>query len=361
MIVLNKPLQPDLDKLNQYLQRINECGWYTNFGPLHEELTKRLEDYLGVDNLLLVANGTLAIQVAAKVLKVKSAITTPFSFVATSSALLWQGVELKYCDIDPHTLNLCPKEVERALSEGSEHQAIVATHVYGSPCDVEAFDAIAEKFDKKLIYDAAHAFGVELNGQSILNHGDASTLSFHATKLFHTVEGGAIRFKHREDYLRAKELINFGIQPGGELGEPGINAKLNEYQCAVGLVLLDKIDEVLSHRRNLIEWYRSGLSDFVKLQSWDKNSKKNGSYMPIVFKDRKTRDIIKCKLEENKIESRVYFKPSLDTGYKSQTQGEAEISNDIVNKILCLPLHHYMSEGDIKFITDVISVELNSI
>ena len=189
MIALNKPLQPDLARLTGYLSQVNDRGWYTNFGPLHEKLTQRLESYLGVKNLLLVSNGTLAIQVACKALGVNSAITTPFSFVATTSSLLWQGIETAFSDIDAKSYNLCPKALDKALTEDNHYDGIVATHVYGNPCDVNAIEGVANKHNKKVIYDAAHAFGVKVTGESVLNFGDASTLSFHATKVFHTVEG----------------------------------------------------------------------------------------------------------------------------------------------------------------------------
>ena len=199
-IKLNQPIKPNIEKLTQYLAEVNDSGWYTNFGPLHQQLTKKLEAYLGVENLLLVANGTLALQVAYKTLNVKSALTTPFSFVATASSLIWQGIETSFSDIDKNTYNLCPKKAEEALTLNSNINAIVATHVYGNPCNVKAFDELSRQKNVKVIYDAAHAFAIKVNDKSILNYGDASTLSFHATKVFHTVEGGAIVFKNKADF-----------------------------------------------------------------------------------------------------------------------------------------------------------------
>ena len=354
MIVLNKPLKPDLNKLVKYLEQVNECGWYTNFGPLHQELTSRLEAYLGVKNLLLVSNGTLAIQIACKTLDINDALTTPFSFVATTSSLLWQGVETAFSDIDAKTFNLCPNKLDEALSQSTSITAVVATHVYGNPCDVQAINLVAEKHNVKVIYDAAHAFGVNVNGESILTYGDASTLSFHATKLFHTIEGGAIVFKHKSDFNKAKQLINFGIQPGGSLGEPGINAKLNEYQCAVGLTLLDDIDSVLSHRAALFEAYRLGLENVVELPQWHKNATKNGAYMPIYISEPEKQEKVMASLLSFGIQCRRYFTPSLDQAYKNTKSFGCKVGNRIAGGVICLPLHYYMSLDDVVKINKII-------
>jgi dTDP-4-amino-4,6-dideoxygalactose transaminase len=353
-ISLNKPLAPDLDKLTRYLAKINESGWYTNFGPYHELLTKRLEDYLGVSNLLLVSNGTLAIQIACKVLNVNSAITTPFSFVATTSALLWQGIETAFSDIDPSTFNLCPTLLDKALEEGGNYDGIVATHVYGNPCDVDTLEAVALKHNTKIIYDAAHAFSIKVNDQSVLNYGDASTLSFHATKIFHTVEGGAIVFKHRADYEKAKQLINFGMLADGSLGDPGINAKLNEYQCAVGLTLLDDIETVVLHRTELFKKYCDDLINTVAMPSWHKKATINGAYMPIYIPDVNFQDKVINALNDNNIQSRRYFTPSLDIAYSQQKSFGCQQSQQIAGGIICLPLHNYMTKDDVEAVTKVI-------
>lgn len=353
-VLLNQPLTPDMSKLTKYLEQVNAKGWYTNFGPLHEELTHRLEEYLGVKNLLLVSNGTLAIQVACKALGVKSAITTPFSFVATTSSLLWQGIETAFSDIDMASYNLCPHELGKALESNSHFDGVVATHVYGNPCDVNAIELVADKYNKKVIYDAAHAFGVKVGNESVLNFGNASTLSFHATKVFHTVEGGAIVFKNREDYLKAKELINFGIQDGGHLGDPGINAKLNEYQCAVGLTLLDRMDEVLEHRSALFEQYRKALSDFVEMPKWHPEATLNGAYMPIFIDSLVKQQEITEALSVSDIQLRRYFKPSLDLAYNQLKCFGAENSRRLAEGVFCLPLHYFMSKNDVKLVTDTI-------
>jgi dTDP-4-amino-4,6-dideoxygalactose transaminase len=358
-IVLNKPVTPNIKTLTKYLEQVHESGWYTNFGPLHQQLTQRLEEYLGVENLLLVSNGTLAIQVACKALNVKSAITTPFSFVATTSALLWQGIGVAFCDIDRNSYNISPKNIENALAQNNDFDAIVATHVYGNSCDVDAIQAVANKYDKKVIYDAAHAFGVNLDSESILNFGDASTLSFHATKVFHTIEGGAIIFKNKADYQKAKQFINFGIQQDGSLGEPGINAKLNEYQCAVGLTLLDEVDAILDNRSALFQAYRAGLKDVVEIPVWHEKASFNGAYMPIYIPNGQQQQSVISALLANNIQCRRYFTPSLDLAYIEQKSFGCEESNRISKGVICLPLHNYLSIDDVNNITQIVSEVLN--
>ncbi|EJA7360285.1 MULTISPECIES: DegT/DnrJ/EryC1/StrS family aminotransferase [Vibrio] len=353
-IKLNSPLAPDLTKLSNYLSQVNESGWYTNFGPLHEKLTRRLETFLGVKNLLLVSNGTLALQVACKVLGIESAISTPFSFVATSSALMWQGIDVSYCDIDSKSYNLSPDALKAALEANSQVDGVVATHVYGNPCEVESFKEIAEQYKVKVLYDAAHAFGVKVGQESLLNFGDASTLSFHATKIFHTVEGGAIVFKRHEDYLCAKELINFGLQANGQLGEPGINAKLNEYQCAVGLTLLDQIGEVLEHRSHLFSLYRALLEPYVELPLWLPEASYNGSYMPIYIEDAAQQQTLLDALSKHDIQHRRYFTPSLDVAYPNRKSFGCPVSQKISEGAICLPLHANMTESELLTVVNVV-------
>ena len=352
MIALNSPLKPDLKKLQVYLEKINESGWFTNFGPLHNELTERLEDYLGVKNLLLMSNGTAALQVAGRALGSQSIISTPFSFVATASAFLWQKDNLAFADIDRQSYNLCPTAVKKALKQDSEIDTILATHVYGNPCDVEAFEQIGKQQNKKVIYDASHAFGIKIGEQSVLNYGDASTLSFHATKVFHTVEGGAIIFKQKSDYEKAKNIINFGIQAGKGIVETGINAKLNEYQAAVGLVNLDGINDVLEHRSILFEAYLEGLKDVVEMPSWHTQANYNGAYMPIKLENDNQLKQVKKTLAENAIQSRHYFAPSLETVFTDCKGYGTPNSLKVADGILCLPLHANMT---IQNVADVVS------
>ena len=355
-VLLNKPFSPCLDTLQGYLQKVNASGWYTNFGPLHDELTGKLETYLGVSNLLLVSNGTLAIQVAAKVFNMKKAVTTPFSFAATSSALLWQDIDIVYSDIDKSSLNICPSALKSTIEQGSGFDGIVATHVYGNPCDVHAISSIGDSTNTKVIYDAAHAFGINCFERSVLSYGDASTLSFHATKLFHTVEGGAIVFREKSDYLKAKELINFGINGNGQLTTAGINAKLNEYQCAVGLTVFENIDEILERRSSLFSTYLKELQDFVDLPLWHNQSNYNGAYMPILLKNSAEKVKVKQTLLNSGIQCRDYFSPSLNTVYKPDVK--MPVSEAIAKRVLCLPLHFYLTQAEVGYVCDTIKASV---
>lgn len=360
-IKLNQPIKPNLERLTQYIEQVNDSGWYTNFGPLHQQLTQRLEAYLGVENLLLVSNGTLALQVAYKVLNVKSALTTPFSFVATASSLIWQGIETSFSDIEKKTYNLCPNQAQKALDSDLNIDTIVATHVYGNPCNVNRFDDIAKKHNINIIYDAAHAFGVNIDGRSVLSFGDASTLSFHATKVFHTVEGGAIVFKRKADFERAKRLINFGIDNNGNITEAGINAKLNEYQCAVGLSLLDEIDNIVEHRAKIFEYYRHQLKHCVEMPLWFDASSFNGAYMPIILKNKVVKELLVNEFEIHNIQSRSYFSPSLESIFiKSKSYG-VENSSKTVESVLCLPLHFYMTISDVDSVVNIVKKVIGKI
>jgi len=353
-IKLNQPIKPNLEKLTQYLSQVNDSGWYTNFGPLHQQLTKRLEEYLGVENLLLVSNGTLALQVAYKTLNVKNALTTPFSFVATASSLIWQGIQTSFSDIDKQTYNLCPEQALKALETDPTIDTIVATHVYGNPCNVEKFSEITKQKNINIIYDAAHAFGINIGDKSVLNFGDANTLSFHATKVFHTVEGGAIIFKRKADFERAKRLINFGIDEKGDITEAGINGKLNEYQCAVGLTLLDEIDDIIKHRAELFKTYRDGLENIVELPQWHDKANFNGAYMPIKLKNVEQLILVENVLKEHGIQCRQYFSPSLDKVFDKQRIFSNNNSQQLSQTILCLPLHFYMSKDDVITIVKIL-------
>jgi dTDP-4-amino-4,6-dideoxygalactose transaminase len=350
MIALNNPLKPNLNKLQKYLEQINDNGWYTNFGPLHNELTDRLEDYLGVKNLLLVNNGTTALQVAAKTLGTESILSTPFSFVATVSAFKWQKDDVAFCDIDRNSYNLCPDAVRNAYKKGCNADTIVATHVYGNPCDVKAFDKISEDKNVKVIYDSAHAFGIKINNESVLNYGDASTLSFHATKVFHTIEGGAIVFKDKVNFDKAKDIINFGIQPGQGVVDVGLNAKLNEYQAAVGLVNLEEMDNILEHRSTLFEKYCTGLKDIVEMPLWHPEANQNGAYMPIKLESAQQLNKVIKTLSDNNIQSRHYFSPSLDKIFVDNFNYGTPNSHKVSEGILCLPMHAHLSSKNVNYI-----------
>jgi len=337
MIPVTRPWLPDRDIYMNYIERCYQNHQLTNNGPLVQVLKARLEEYLGVQNLLLVANGTLALQIAYQVLGVSGkAITTPFTFVATSSSLRWEGIEPVYADIDAKSLNLSPDNTRTVLNP--DVTAIVPVHVYGNPCDVEAFDTIAREHNLKVIYDAAHAFGVQLNGKSILQWGDAATLSFHATKVFHTVEGGAIIFKKREDYERACRLINFGYEEG-EIVDEGINAKMSEFHAAMGLSVLDEIEFVLKKRKEVFDRYDTALKDHFEMPVWRKGATRNYGYFPVLFPLEGALLKAQERMNEEGIFPRRYFYPSLDTLGYGKPSGGSLISSDRAKRVLCLPIY----------------------
>ena len=351
-IAVNKPLTPNLEQVYKYLKTVHDNGAYTNFGPLYHELTDKLEDYLGVKNLLLVNNGTSALQVAYKTINMKRAICTPYSYVATASALAWENIEMEFSDIDPKSYCLDPRLVEERLLRSNEVDAIVATHVYGNPCDLDLFDRIKKRYGVNIVYDAAHAFGVHSKTKSVLNFGDAATLSFHATKIFHTVEGGAVTFHDKEHYEKAKRLISFNLDDGGEPLGAGINAKLSEYHCAVGLALMDNIDNILEYRVSLYEYYRNELKDHFQLQEWNSNFTYNGAYFPIVCINAAEKKKIILKLVDSGIQTREYFKPSLNPYFSKNDK--CPLSEGISQLVVCLPLHYYLTFHDVKLICDLI-------
>ncbi len=345
MIPVTKPYLPSREKLNSYIDGIYERNWLTNNGPLVQELTRRLEVYLGVENLLLLSNGTLALQIAYRTLGVSDsnrdnnpeAITTPFTFIATASSLKWEGVQPVFADIDPATWCLDPANIEAAITPNT--RAIVPVHVFGNACDVEAIDAIAKKNNLKVIYDAAHAFGVTYKNESLLKHGDAATLSFHATKLFHTVEGGAIVFKRKEDLERAKKIINFGIAGPETIEELGINAKMNELQAAMGLCVLDEMENIKHSRQNIWEAYDKALNGRVVRQRRSIGATNNHAYFPLVLKDEPELLRVTVALLKQNIQARRYFYPSLESVAPLEAFSDLPISKALASRVLCLPLY----------------------
>lgn len=364
MIPVTKPYLPNREKLNQYLDGIYERNWLTNNGPLVQDLTSRLEEYLGVENLLLVANGTLALQIAYRALginetvngKPAEAVTTPFTFIATASSLKWEGIQPVFADIDPKTWCMDPANIEASIT--SNTRAIVPVHVFGNACDLEAIGSIAQKHNLKVIYDASHAFGVNYKGESLLKHGNAATLSFHATKLFHTGEGGAIVFKNREDLERAKRMINFGIAGPDTIEELGINAKMNELQAAMGLCVLDEIEANMAARQDLWTYYQRELAGLVRLQKRSDDLSYNAAYFPAVFEDEAVTVRIASILKENGILARRYFFPSLETVNVFGVQDGKSVSSDIAGRILCLPIYATLSPHERKRIVTMIQDEL---
>lgn len=354
MIPVSQPYLPDKERYMRYIERCYENHQLTNNGPLVQELKARLEDYLGVRNLLLVANGTLALQIAYKVLGITGkAITTPFTFVATSSSLRWEGIKPVYADIDPYSLNLDPKKAREAI--GPDVTGIVPVHVYGNPCEVEEFNEIVQDHDLKVVYDAAHAFGVRLKGESVLNWGDASTLSFHATKVFHTIEGGAIVFKKKEDYERACRLINFGLE-NGEIVDNGINAKMSEFHAAMGLSMLDEISTVCKKREEVYSRYYEELHAHFEMPLWKAGAMRNYAFFPVLFPSEDALLKAQRYLNEEDIILRRYFYPSLDILDCDQSNANNHISQNRASRVLCLPMYPGLpSEVQDKIISTLIS------
>jgi len=354
MINVTKTYLPDIDKYKNYVDQIYENGQLTNGGPLVRRLEKRLEEYLGVANVVLVANGTLALDVAYKVLGLKGdVITTPFSFVATTSSIVSNGLTPLFSDINPHTLNIDPSLVNKNIT--GQTSAIVPVHVFGNSCEVEDINQIAEQHNLKVVYDAAHAFDIEYKGQSVLNYGDVSTLSFHATKLFHTIEGGALVMKDNELANKVRSFVNFGISDGKVL-DLGINAKMNEFEAAMGLCILDDIDLITSQREIIYNNYNQafdGLS-LIRIQERNVNSSNNYSYFPVVFSHEKQLLVVQEKLNRMQIFPRRYFNPSLNRlSYIEQSQS-CPVSEDISGRVLCLPLSHSIEEECQEIIINVV-------
>ncbi len=367
MIPVTKPYLPSREKLDKYLDGIYERQWLTNNGQLVQELTQRLESYLGVENLLLVSNGTLALQIAYRALGVidathgaqPEAITTPFTFIATASSLKWDGVQPVFADIDPNTWCLNPANIEAAITPYT--RAIVPVHVFGNACDVESIDAIAKKHNLKVIYDASHAFAVNYKGESLLRHGDAATLSFHATKLFHTGEGGAIIFKRKEDLERAKKMINFGITGPESIEELGINAKMNELQAALGLCVLEEMEANLASRRAILANYERDLARSVKLQTRVNGLSYNAAYVPVVFETEQETLKVANALKESGILARRYFFPSLEILEFLNSRHNQPVSRYIARRILCLPIYATLEKSEQAAVIEVTKSTLSRV
>jgi dTDP-4-amino-4,6-dideoxygalactose transaminase len=354
-IPLNKPYLPSFTKYQKYLKTMYENVWLTNNGPLLKELTIRMEEYLGVENLLLTSSGTMALQIAYKTLNLTgNVVTTPYSFIATSNSLDWLGLELNFADIDNKSFNLCPKKALQAINK--QTSAIVPVHVYGNPCDLVALENIATQNNLKLIYDAAHAFNVNIDGRSVMSFGDASILSFHATKLFHCIEGGSVVFKHKDDYEKAANMINFGIDSSSGDINTGTNGKMSEAHAAMGLAMLDDIDEILERRLEHYCLYKTLLGDRVTYPCWHPNATQNAAYFPVIFESESQCTQIFEYLEKNGIQSRRYFSPSLNKiEHLSVTQQtECPVSESLANRTLCLPLFVELSKQEIRRICSVI-------
>ncbi|QFR42549.1 DegT/DnrJ/EryC1/StrS family aminotransferase [Sulfurimonas xiamenensis] len=357
MINVTKTYLPNKEKYKKYIDEIYENGWLTNNGPLVQRLEKRLAEYLGVKNIVLVSNGTVALEIAYRTLGLKGfVITTPFSFVATTSSLVTNQLLPIFADIDQNSFNLDPRNIEKLITPNTS--AILPVHVFGNACEVEDIEQIAKKHDLKVIYDAAHAFDVKYKDQSVLNYGDISTLSFHSTKLFHSIEGGALIINDDELVQKARYLINFGIKNAEEIPHLGTNAKMNEFEAAMGLCVLDDIEEIKQKRKVIVENYSKELKGLVQFQEQNENATENYSYFPVVCDSEEQLLKVQKALGEKDIFPRRYFYPSLDTLEYIEPKQECKISRDISKKILCLPIYAELEkniqEEIIKIIKDTI-------
>lgn len=355
-VTVTSPLLPNLDEFHQLLKEIWESKWITNNGSFHQRLETALAEYLKVPYVSLFTNGTLPLITALQALRITGeVITTPYSFVATTHSLWWNGIKPVFVDIEWESGCMAPDKIEAAITPKTT--AIMPVHVYGKPCNTKAIQDIADKYGLKVIYDAAHAFGVEVDGESILNAGDMSTLSFHATKVYNTIEGGAMimhdaKTKQRVDYLK-----NFGFAGETEVVGPGINSKMDEMRSAYGLLNLKQVDAAIEARHQVAIKYREALRDVEGIEFWDDlpGVRHNYSYFPI-FVDAKrygmTRDELYFKMRDNGVLGRRYFYPLISDfstyrGLDSARPDNLPVATKMASEVICLPMHHALSEEEI--------------
>lgn len=362
-ITVTSPLLPNLDEFTDMLKDIWDKKWITNNGEYHKRLESALAEYLKVPFVSLFTNGTLPLITALQALRITGeVITTPYSFVATTHSLWWNGIRPVFVDIDPATGNIDPDKIEAAITPKTT--AIMPVHVYGKPCDTERIQAIADKYGLKVIYDAAHAFGVEVNGQSILNAGDLSTLSFHATKVYNTIEGGALvmhdaKTKQRIDYLK-----NFGFAGETEVVAPGINSKMDEIRAAYGLLNLYQVDAAIEARHKVATAYREALRKVNGITFFEDmpGVRHNYSYFPIFIDSErygKTRDELYFKMKEDNVLGRRYFYPLISEfttyrGLPSAARENLPIAHRMAETVICLPMHHTLTDEDIARVINCI-------
>lgn len=362
-ITVTSPLLPDLDEFNSLLKEVWASKWITNNGSFHKRLEAALCEYLKVPYISLFTNGTLPLITALQALRITGeVITTPYSFVATTHSLWWNGIKPVFVDIDPATGNIDPDKIEAAITPKTT--AIMPVHVYGKPCRTSEIKEIADKYGLKVIYDAAHAFGVEVNGKSILNEGDLSTLSFHATKVYNTIEGGALVMHDAETKKRIDYLKNFGFANEVTVVAPGINSKMDEVRSAYGLLNLKQVDKAIEARHHVAVMYRDALRDVEGITFFDDmpGVKHNYSYFPIFIDSEKygmTRDELYFKMKERNVLGRRYFYPLISTfstyrGLESARPDNLPNAHKMADSVLCLPMHHALSNENIKKITDII-------
>jgi dTDP-4-amino-4,6-dideoxygalactose transaminase len=362
-IYVTQPVLPPLEEFIPYLQQIWDNKILTNGGPFHQQLEKELCEYLGVEHLALFTNGTIALITALQALRITGeVITTPYSFVATSHSLLWNGIKPVFVDIDPNTLNLDPDKIEAAITP--QTTAIMPVHCYGHPCDVDAIQKIADNYNLKVIYDAAHAFGVQCHCGSVLNHGDLSVLSFHATKVFNTFEGGAIICPDAKTKVRIDQLKNFGHVGETNVVAPGINGKMSELNAAMGLLQLKYIDQAIIKRKEIDTAYREKLKNIIGINCLNDAGEKvaNYAYFPILVDTDYpiSRDDLNEKLKNNDIYPRRYFYPLISEypmyrGLVSAHRDNLPIATKAAQQILCLPIYPDLDISVVNKITDLIA------
>ena len=364
IITVTSPLLPNLDEFTDSLKEIWESKWITNNGQFHQKLEAALAEYLKVPYVSLFTNGTLPLLTALQALRITGeVITTPYSFVATTHALWWNGIKPVFVDIDPSTGNIDPQKIEAAITPRTT--AILPVHVYGKPCDTEAIQAIADKYGLKVIYDAAHAFGVEVNGESLLNAGDMSTLSFHATKVFNTIEGGAMVMHDEKTKQRIDYLKNFGFANEIEVVGPGINSKMDEVRSAYGLLNLKQVDAAIAARQKVAVAYRKALRNVDGISFWDDmpGVRHNYSYFPIFVDAEKygmTRDELYMKMKDQGVWGRRYFYPLISEfstyrGLESSRPENLPNAHRMADTVICLPMHHALEENEIDRILESIA------
>ena len=352
MINVTRSMMPDFEKYQEKIKKLWETRWLTNNGDYLVELERRLSERFDTQ-CVIVSNGTLALLIAIELFdfpKGSEIIVTPFTFAATVEAIIWQGYKPIFADIDPETFNISPEEIEKRITEKTV--AIMPVHVFGNPCNVEEIQDIAEKHNLRVIYDAAHCFDVFYEGKSVYKFGNVSVASFHATKVFHTIEGGAIFSDNTELIEKAKRLRNFGFNEKIEIVDVGINAKMNEFQAAMGLLNLEIVDEEIKKRKRVFEKYRELLDDIVDYQRLSERlTKYNYIYMPVLFEDEKTRDNVFEELRANGYNTRKYFYPSLNSIFSKQSCPNSE---SVSSRILHLPLYGDLEDEHIENVCIII-------
>ena len=362
-IYVTSPLLPSLEDFTFLLKEIWESKMLTNNGNFHQKLEEELAKYLKVPYLSLFTNGTLPLITALQAMRITGeVITTPFSFVATTHSLWWNGIKPVFVDIEPETCNLDPSKIEAAITPRTT--AIMPVHVYGKPCKTKEIQEIANKYGLKVIYDAAHAFGVEINGESILNFGDMATLSFHATKVYNTLEGGALVVHDEQTKKRIDYLKNFGFASETEVVAPGINSKVDEVRAAYGLLNLKQVDHAINSRRKVAIRYRDELQGVKGITFFNDipGVRHNYSYFPIFINAEEygmTRDELYFKMKEHNVFGRRYFYPLISTfstyrGLDSANPDNLPIATLMSNNVICLPMHHALSENEVEYILQII-------